>query len=96
VRNFNKAKQQQKVGLDETENIVSNLPRPDQLVVNREELQQLAEKMQLLPHEQREVIILHLKGEIKFKTIANLQDVSINTVQSRYRYGLEKLRSLFD
>jgi DNA-directed RNA polymerase specialized sigma24 family protein len=25
-----------------------------------------------------------------------LQDVSINTVQSRYRYGLDKLRSILD
>ena len=96
ARNVNKAKQQQNVGLDEAENIVSNLPRPDQLEVHREELQRLAEKMQLLPYEQREVISLHLKGEMKFKTIANLQNVSISTAQSRYRYGLEKLRSLFN
>jgi len=96
ARNANKAKQQQNVTFDDAADVISNSPGPEQSAMNREELRQLADKMQLLPYEQREVIIMHLKGGMKFKTIANLQDTSINTVQSRYRYGLEKLRSLFN
>ena len=96
ARNTNKAKQQQNVTLDEAADIASNAPGPDQLIMQQEELQRLAEKMQLLPYEQREAITLHLKGGLKFKTIADLQNVPINTALSRYRYGLEKLRSLFD
>lgn len=46
-----------------------------------------------LPYEQREVISLHLQGGMTFKQIAGELGVSINTVQSRYRYGLDKLRS---
>jgi len=42
------------------------------------------------------VIALHLHGGLKFKQIAGLQKTSINTVQSRYRYGLEKLRFLLN
>ncbi|MFA5863425.1 MAG: sigma-70 family RNA polymerase sigma factor [Phycisphaerae bacterium] len=49
-----------------------------------------------LPFEQREVITLHLQGEMTFKEISELQDVSINTLQSRYRYGLDKLRTLLN
>jgi RNA polymerase sigma-70 factor (ECF subfamily) len=49
-----------------------------------------------LPSEQREVIILRLKGEMKFKEIAKLQGVSVNTIQGRCRYGLNKLRSILD
>ena len=49
-----------------------------------------------VPFEQREVIVLHVHGDMKFKEIAQLQGVSIKTIQSRYRYGLEKLRSLID
>ena len=49
-----------------------------------------------LPYQQREVIILHLHSQMKFKEIAELQGESINTIQSRYRYGLEKLRSQLD
>jgi len=47
-----------------------------------------------LPNQQREVIILHLHGEMTFKEIARQQQTSINTIQSRYRYGLDKLRQL--
>ncbi len=48
-----------------------------------------------LAYEQREVIMLHLQGGMKFRQIAELQGISINTVKSRYRYGLEKLRTIF-
>jgi len=96
VRNLNKAKQRQNVKLTDASDIASDLPGPDQLVMHGEELQQLAEKLWHLPHEQREAIVLHLKGGIKFRSIANVQNVSINTVWSRYRYGLRKLRSLFN
>ncbi len=33
---------------------------------------------------------------MKFRDIAKLQQTSINTVLSRYRYGLERLRSMLD
>jgi len=31
---------------------------------------------------------------MKFKEIAKLQNISIKTAQSRYRYGVEKLRAI--
>ena len=46
-----------------------------------------------LPYEQREVILLHLHSGLTFREIAASQKMSINTVQSRYRYGLQKLKS---
>jgi RNA polymerase sigma factor (sigma-70 family) len=61
-----------------------------------EELKQLSFAMAQLPYEQREVIMLHLHGGMMFKQIAKSQQVSINTVQSRYRYALDKLRSLMN
>ena len=45
-----------------------------------------------LPCEQREVVALRLQGDMTFRQIARLQGESINTAQSRYRYGIEKLR----
>ncbi|MBE0537620.1 MAG: RNA polymerase sigma factor [Phycisphaerae bacterium] len=50
--------------------------------------------LEVLPSEQREVIVLHLQGEMKFRQIAAMLHLSINTVQSRYRYGMERLRQL--
>jgi RNA polymerase sigma-70 factor (ECF subfamily) len=47
-----------------------------------------------LPFEQREVVALRLQGDMTFRQIARLQGESINTAQSRYRYGIEKLRLL--
>lgn len=40
------------------------------------------------------MVLLHLKAEMSFRHIARVQNVSINTVQGRYRYGLHKLRSI--
>ncbi|MDP9162233.1 MAG: RNA polymerase sigma factor [Acidobacteriota bacterium] len=45
-----------------------------------------------LPNDQREVIVLHVWGELTFSEIADLQGVSSNTAASRYRYALSKLR----
>ncbi len=64
--------------------------------IHDEELRQLAEALVTLPFEQREVLVLHLKGDLTFREIAEVQGTSINTVQSRYRYGIDKLRSLLN
>ncbi len=47
-----------------------------------------------LPSEQREVVALRLQGDMTFRQIARFQGESINTAQSRYSYGIEKLRLL--
>jgi len=97
VRNANKSGRRQGiVGLYEAEIVVSDLKRPDQWIINSERLRLLNDAIAQLPYQQREVIILHAQGEMKFEAIAELQDVSINTVQSRYRYGLDKLRSILN
>ncbi len=49
-----------------------------------------------LPYEQREVVILHLRAGMRFRQIARLQDISVNTIKGRYRYGLDKLRSILN
>src|SRR5688500_15062478 len=45
-----------------------------------------------LPCDQREVVVLRVWGQLTFQEIAEATDASPNTVASRYRYGLEKLR----
>ena len=46
-----------------------------------------------LPEEQRSVIHLHVWEELSFREIGELLGLPTQTVASRYRYGLEKLRS---
>lgn len=96
ARNVIKAKRHRNLCLDEAKDVASNFPGPEQLALHREQIQRLAEKMQLLPYEQREALVLHVKGGLKCNAIAALQGVSINTAKTRYRYGMEKLRSLFN
>ncbi len=97
ARNKNKAGQRYgSIGLDQAGPVVSDSNRPECTAMFAEELRQLTRSLGQLPYEQREVIILHLYSGMKFKAIAKSQGVSINTIQGRYRYGLDKLRSLLD
>jgi len=97
VRNANKVRQRQEIiDLKEAGTVVLTLKRPEQWIIESEQLRLLNNAMAQLPYQQREVVILHFQGEMKFKAIAELQGVSINTVQSRYRYGLDKLRSILN
>ncbi len=66
---------------------------PDDEVMIGEEARLVSLAVAELPYDQREVLLLHLGGGLKFAEIARSQDISINTVLGRYRYGLEKLRS---
>jgi RNA polymerase sigma-70 factor (ECF subfamily) len=45
-----------------------------------------------LPAEQREVVMLRVWGELTLEETAELLGSSANTVASRYRYALAKLR----
>ena len=67
---------------------------PAIVLAESDEIKTVVRALEKLPIEQREVIVLHLQGDMKFRQIAMMLDMSINTVQSRYRYGMEKLRQL--
>ena len=56
---------------------------------------ELQSSLQDLPEEQREVILLHVWGEMSFEEVATALGISPNTAASRYRYGLSKLRDQF-
>jgi RNA polymerase sigma-70 factor (ECF subfamily) len=49
-----------------------------------------------LPDDQKDVIILKVFQSFTFKEIAGICGLSINTAASRYRYGIEKLRSYLE
>ena len=69
---------------------------PEQAAAEKESELLLRKAIAQLPYEQREVVVLHIRGGLTFKAIAAMQDVSINTVQGRYRYGLDKLRTMLN
>ena len=96
VRDRIRTSRRQPSSLDEAQSICSTTGGPELSAVCNEQLQQLSRAMAQLPYEQKEVVMLHLHGGMMFKHIAKSQQVSINTVQSRYRYALDKLRSLLN
>jgi RNA polymerase sigma-70 factor, ECF subfamily len=73
-----------------------NAPSPLDKVLHDDQLRELNEALSQLPYEQREAVVLHVRGRMTFAAIARAQGLSINTVQSRYRYGTEKLRSMLN
>ena len=84
------------VAVNEATKMTSDSKSPIQLAICTEELQKLKEAIIQLPYEQREVVVLRVHGDMRFRQIANLQDVSVKSALSRYRYGLDKLRSMLN
>ncbi|MBQ2024556.1 MAG: RNA polymerase subunit sigma-24, partial [Alistipes sp.] len=50
--------------------------------------------VELLPEEQREVVMLRYYSDLSFKDIAEQTGVSINTALGRMRYALINLRKM--
>lgn len=65
-------------------------------VVCTEQTQKVNQALAQLPYEQKEAVVLHVKAGLAFKEIADRQQTPWRTVQGRYRYGMDKLRSLLN
>ena len=83
-------------GIENADFATSDVNRPEQWVILSEELELLSNAMAEIPYEQREVVTLYMQGGMTFRQIAQIQNASINTIQGRYRYGLNKLRSILN
>ena len=94
VRKLKRAKPRSVGSVSQNETSRTDCAGPVHQAMSAELMQHIDMAMSQLPYIQREVILLHVQNSIKFKAIAEMQGVSINTVQSRYRYGLDKLRQL--
>ena len=70
--------------------------RPLQKIMDKEQQEQISLALAKLPYEQREVVVLHLQANQTFRQVAKLQNLPAKTVESRYRYGLNRLQSILD
>jgi RNA polymerase sigma-70 factor (ECF subfamily) len=84
------------VSLDEGILQPADADGPEHTAVSREQARRFASAFRNLPEEQCEAVVLHLQSKLRFREIARLKGISINTAMSRYRYGLAKLRSALD
>lgn len=68
-------------------------PDSSELVAAAELHQKVRTALAGLSPEQRQAIILHVLGSLRFREIARQTGESVNTLKSRYRYGIANLRS---
>ncbi len=81
---------------DEAPQGASDSNRPDRWIISSDELRRLNKALAKLPYDQRETVILRTQLGMKFRQIAKSQGIPIKTAQSRYRIGLDKLRTLLN
>jgi RNA polymerase sigma factor (sigma-70 family) len=66
----------------------------DVKIMKKQSHDRVRRMLDLLPEDQREVIILRHYADLSFKEIASLTNCSINTALGRMRYGLINLRKM--
>ncbi|MFC6099873.1 RNA polymerase sigma factor [Olivibacter domesticus] len=66
----------------------------EERIIRHQSYKDLRKMIQLLPDDQKEVLIMRHYGEMSFKEIAEVTDVSINTALGRMRYALNNLRKM--
>jgi len=66
----------------------------EERMVREQTYKDLKSLIYLLPAEQKEVLIMRHFGDLSFKEIADITEVSINTALGRMRYALNNLRKM--
>ena len=66
----------------------------DTRIMHEQTADKVRRMIDLLPEDQREVIILRHYADLSFKEIAQLTNCSINTALGRMRYGLLNIRKM--
>lgn len=68
----------------------------EQQIIRTENENSVRHFIDKLPEEQRQVLILRHYGELSFKEIAEMTNVSINTALGRMRYALNNMRKMME
>jgi len=67
---------------------------PEQKMMQTQSHERVRKMIDMLPEDQREVIIMRHYADLSFKEIAELTNCSINTALGRMRYGLINMRKM--
>ena len=98
VDHFRKSKRQTKVSSSETFDILTMIESKDdnmeEFIIKDQAHSRVRQIIDLLPEEQREVIILRHYADMSFKEISLVTRVSINTALGRMRYALINIRKM--
>ena len=98
VDQFRRGKRYSKVASTDSFDIFDVLESPEEsmegLMMKNQTHDRVRALVDLLPDEQREVVILRHYADMSFKEIAGLTRVSINTALGRMRYALINMRKM--
>jgi RNA polymerase sigma-70 factor (ECF subfamily) len=100
VDHFRRNKRRPQLSPTETFDIFDVLKSGDlnaeQSIIRSQTHEKIRQLVDLLPPEQREVVILRHYADMSFKEISNLTSVSINTALGRMRYALINIRKMVE
>ena len=100
VDTFRRNKRRTKISATEDFDILDILAHSDenkeQRMIKSQTHQRVRKLVDMLPEEQREVVILRHYADMSFKEIAALTNVSINTALGRMRYALINIRKMME
>ena len=100
VDHFRRSKRRTNASLTDTFDIFdvlqSNDENMEQVMIKDQTHNKVRKLVDMLPPEQREVVILRHYADMSFKEIAQLTRVSINTALGRMRYALINMRKMVE
>ncbi len=101
IDHFRKEKQMNVISNDDYESDIFNSKKlcednVEDVIVKRQVIKDVRRLIQMLPEDQREVVILRHYTGLSFKEIADISNVSINTALGRMRYALINMRKLME
>ena len=101
IDHFRREKQMSVISNDDYECDIFNSKKlseanVEDVMVKRQVIQDVRRLIQMLPEDQREVVILRHYTGLSFKEIADITNVSINTALGRMRYALINMRKLME
>jgi RNA polymerase sigma-70 factor (ECF subfamily) len=98
VDHFRKVKRTPKITNSDDRDIFEVLnfsePNAETRMIQSQRHEKVRKMIDLLPEDQREVIILRHYGDLSFKEIASITKCSTNTALGRMRYGLINMRKM--
>ena len=98
VDHFRKIKRTPKITTSDDRDIFEVLnfsePNAETRLIQCQRHEKVRKMIDLLPEDQREVIILRNYGDLSFKEIASITKCSTNTALGRMRYGLINMRKM--
>jgi RNA polymerase sigma-70 factor (ECF subfamily) len=93
---YRKRSRERLAPIEDASQVADGADGPVQMVIDTEQMHRLRSAVETLPYEQREAVMLRVHSGMKFRQIAEHQNVSVKTALSRYQYGLNKLRSILN